>query len=123
VKNIKNQKQVTREKIIKRKKLVLNTLEKLSILAYFDKVYFPIERAVRKPHPDSFGMIFEDYPNIRYEESLMIGDSHADIVASRVKMRTAWFTGKGYPEDLSEFEPEIIFDDFKHLPELIRIIA
>ena len=98
-------------------KPILEVLELIDIFEYYiggDSL------SVKKPNPMPLLHVCKKL-NVSVEKSLMIGDSKNDIIAANeAKMDSiAVSYGYNYDEDISIFEPNIVFDNFADINKVL----
>ncbi|HHE37892.1 MAG TPA: noncanonical pyrimidine nucleotidase, YjjG family [Candidatus Cloacimonetes bacterium] len=74
-----------------------------SIIApFFEHIFISEEIGYAKPHPGIFEFIFKHYPNIRKEETIIVGDNlNSDIKGGEdFGIDTCWFNPKNYKNNL-----------------------
>jgi len=95
-------------------------LEGLELISFFE--YFIGGDSLIKKKPDPMPLLYVcDKLNVTVEESIMVGDSKNDILASaRCNMQSIGVTyGYNYNEDISIHNPTVVIDDFKEILELL----
>ena len=74
-----------------------------SIIApFFEHIFISEEIGYAKPHPGIFEFVFEHYPNIKKEETIIVGDNlSSDIKGGKdFGIDTCWFNPKKYKNNL-----------------------
>lgn len=78
----------------------------------------------RKPLPGLFHQAIKDFPDVRPERSVMIGDSLSDIeFGNRLGMRTIWVRGSSTHRKPGWEKAERLADQcFSSLPEAVKVL-
>ena len=100
----------------------LKKLERLGLIHAFDFIVSSEETLVEKPHPRFFARCVEK-AGADPEECLFVGD---DLVldymgAKGAGLQAAWFQGSG--KEPGPQKPDLVFHDFRELPELCANMA
>lgn len=95
-------------------------LEKLDIKKYFDNWIGENSLPDKKPSGEPLLHLSKE-ANVSIENCLMIGDSKNDILAaSNAKMESVGLSyGYNYNEDISQFNPTVVLNDFIKLKTLL----
>ncbi len=90
-----------------------------NVLGYFAYVLGSDDVRMVKPDPEGIFLIM-NATGIDASETIMIGDTHADIIAGKsAKVKTAAVTwGMGKRSQLEIFKPDFVFDDPMDLKQL-----
>ena len=100
---------------------IREVLIKTGIMNYIDKVYCYRTIGYKKPSADFFYYVLNDL-NIKPEHVIMIGDDYqADVLGALQNGNRAIWYNPGHltaPENKKEME----FDDFKLMPELLKLL-
>lgn len=95
-------------------------LDKFNLTKYF-KIYIGAN-SVEKKKPDSMMLLkICGNLNIKVENSIMVGDSKNDVLAARnCQMDSIALTyGYNYDEDISIYNPNIVFDNFEEINKVL----
>ena len=89
------------------------------IARFFDGIFISQEIGYAKPSTDFFDACFENIPDFKREESVIVGDSlSSDITGGKnAKVSTVWFNPSG--ADCGSVKPDY---EIKHISDFISLI-
>ncbi|WP_081754165.1 phosphoglycolate phosphatase [Catenovulum agarivorans] len=104
----------------KPEKFIQPILEKLQIAEFFAASLGGDSLPEKKPSPQPLLHICQQL-NAKVENTIMIGDSHNDILAAKAaNMQSIGLTyGYNYGEDINKHKPEWVFENFADIAELL----
>lgn len=95
-------------------------LDRFDLTKYFEMYVGANSVEKKKPDPMMLFKVCEDL-KISVENSIMVGDSKNDVIAAKnANMDSIAVTyGYNYNEDISIYEPTLVFDNFKQIDEVL----
>ena len=98
-------------------------IKSAGIAPLFERIFISELLEVNKPDPDFFRKCFEDLPNFRKENCLLIGDSLTSDIRGGVQagVPTCWFNLRG-KEPRADIVPDYTITSLSELPPLLRLL-
>lgn len=96
-------------------------LEGLGVAGRFFRIYGGGDLPSRKPDPEGLRRLLQE-AGVGSEAAVMVGDSAVDVQAGRAAgVRTVGVTYGLDPESLRREPPDLLIDDLRELPPLLRV--
>src|SRR5690606_32564259 len=88
---------------------------------YFKHIFVSVEIGYQKPMKEFFDYVFERIPDVKLEETLIIGDSLSSDIQGGINagIDTCWFN-RNRKQNQSPFKPTYEIHDLKELYSIIN---
>ena len=98
-------------------------IKSAGIAPLFERIFISELLEVNKPDPDFFRKCFEDLPNFRKDNCLLIGDSLTSDIRGGIQagVPTCWFNLRG-KEPRADIVPNYTITSLAELPPLLRLL-
>lgn len=98
----------------------VNRLEKCGMLKYIKKIFVSADIGHTKPHKEFFDACYAALPNLKTEETVIIGDSlSADIIGGiNYGIKSCWFNFKNDPVP-TDINIDWVTDSLRKIPDFL----